>query len=111
MKVETVQWNKIVRDGIPQLIEDSGGKSEIRIVDDKEEFDQLMRFKLAEEVLEVQEADSDHLLEELGDLETIVDTLLSLHGFSRDNLINQQAQKDTERGKFGKRIFLISTKG
>ena len=111
MKVQTAEWNKIVRDNIPEIIKESGGIVETRVVGDNAEFDQLIRQKLAEEVVEIQQSDAEHLLEEIGDLETVVDTLLQIHGFTRVELKTQQDEKDKKRGKFIKRIFLIRTKG
>jgi predicted house-cleaning noncanonical NTP pyrophosphatase (MazG superfamily) len=109
MDIKTNIWNKIVRDRIPEIVENSGGSAETRLINDNNEFDSLMRKKLKEEVMEIEESAKDHILEELGDLETIIDTLLVLHGFTREELKIQQEKKDKERGKFEKRIFLVST--
>lgn len=110
MKVKTAEWNKIVRDGIPEIIQQSGGIAKTRIIEDSGELDRLIRQKLNEEAVEIQQADTEHLLEELGDLETAVDALLAIHGITREELAKQQKDKDFHRGTFSKRIFLISTK-
>jgi predicted house-cleaning noncanonical NTP pyrophosphatase (MazG superfamily) len=103
-------FNKLVRDNIPAIIKDEGGEAETYIVEDDEIFQQILLSKLEEESLEISSADEDHLLEELGDMESVIDALLKLKGWTRQDLENQQAKKDIERGKFEKRIILKQVK-
>ncbi|MCL4367250.1 nucleoside triphosphate pyrophosphohydrolase [Patescibacteria group bacterium] len=109
MKIIESEWNKLVRDKVPQWLEDNGAKVEIRILDD-EEYLKLLLSKLGEEAQEVAQSDNAHLLEELGDLETVIETILHSKGLTRKQLRAQQLIKDQARGGFSKRIYLISTK-
>lgn len=109
MQVKTNTWNKLVRDGIPQIIEENGGAAEIRILED-EEYKQLLKEKLVEEAKEVVGADQDNLIEELADVRTVIDAILEVNNLDWQNVLDKQIEKDKKRGKFQKRIYLISTK-
>ncbi len=109
MKIKQQSWNKLVRDNIPKIIEENGGVVEARILED-EEFDSELRRKIVEEANEVMESDSDHLIEELGDILTVINALVENNGISKEALLAQQNKKDVERGAFSKRIYLMNTK-
>lgn len=101
--------NKLVRDGIPGIIAQHGGKSETRIAEDDKEYDTLLRAKLLEEAEEIAETTTrEALLEELADLNSVRDALCTLYNISVEELLVQQRKKDNENGKFEKRILLIS---
>ena len=101
--------NKLVRDRIPEIIESKGEIAVTDVLGDEAYLDALLG-KIAEESLEIARSDNDHLLEELGDLETLVDALLKVKGWTREDLLTQQKAKDEERGTFEKRIFLVESK-
>ena len=61
-------YNKLVRDKIPQIIEEKGGKAEIRILSD-EEYRTFLEAKLDEEVAEYHR---DQCAEELADILEVV---------------------------------------
>jgi predicted house-cleaning noncanonical NTP pyrophosphatase (MazG superfamily) len=81
-------YNKLVRDKIPQVIEASGKKSDIRIADKGEQYE-LLEAKLKEEVGEFLEAKN---LEELADVMEVLFGLADNLGYSEE--------KREERGGF-----------
>lgn len=97
-------FSKLVRDKIPELIEQSGAKANIRILDSEEYTRQLER-KLDEEVAEYHDGKN---LEELADILEVVYALAENLGHTRRELLDVHRRKREERGGFEKGIFLIS---
>lgn len=98
-------YNKLVRDNIPQIIEQNGGKAEIRILSD-EEYRLFLENKLDEEVGEYHR---DKTAEELADILEVVYALAVSNGCSREELEQIYQKKHTARGGFQKKILLISS--
>jgi predicted house-cleaning noncanonical NTP pyrophosphatase (MazG superfamily)/predicted RNase H-like nuclease len=96
-------YNKLVRDKIPQIIEESGKKCDIKIVP-KEEHTKLLEEKLKEEVNEFLE---DKNLEELADVMEVLFGLAQNLGYSEDDLIEKRLTKRNERGGFKEGIKLL----
>lgn len=97
-------YNKLVRDRIPELIEQKGEHPVVRILDDAEYTEQLER-KLDEEVAEYHR---DRNLEELADIMEVVFALTENLGASREELMEAYRRKNEKRGGFSKRIFLVA---
>lgn len=97
-----VKYNKLVRDKIPQIIEQKGGKCTTRIADEKEFWEKL-KWKLREEMDEFLEAQNE---EELADLLEVVDTIIDCKGLDREKVKLIKSKKAEERGRFEKRIIL-----
>lgn len=98
-------YNKLVRDNIPQIIEETGGKAEIRILSD-EEYSAFLEAKLDEEVGEYHR---DKTAEELADILEVVYALASSIGCSREELQAIYQKKHDARGGFEKKILLMSS--
>lgn len=105
---EPKMYNKIVRDRIPEIIEANGSHAETETVE-KPEIDKLLRTKLVEEAAEVQEADEEHLKDELADILEVVHALAATNGLTLEEIETHRLQKREERGGFTKGIKLIST--
>lgn len=101
-------YNKIVRDRIPEIIEASGQHAEIEVIEQRE-VDTLLRKKLLEEATEVQEADENHLKDELADILEVVYALADTNNLTLEEIEKHRQQKREERGGFTKGIKLIST--
>ena len=100
-------YNKLVRDKIPEIIEKSGEKAIIKILDDNEYRSSLFE-KAKEELWEVETAESiDETKAELADLLEVVRALSGYNGFSLSEIIEEADKKASERGGFSERIFLI----
>lgn len=112
MEIVEQEWNKLVRDRVPDWIKSHGGVVETRILEDDTEFDALLRVKDCEEGEEIKEAeDREHLIEEIVDQYAVLDALKSLHGVTDEEIKTKRIQKRLERGEYEKRIFLIRTRG
>jgi predicted house-cleaning noncanonical NTP pyrophosphatase (MazG superfamily) len=95
-------YNKLVRDKIPQIIEASGSKCDIRIAN-KNEHSTLLETKLQEEVGEFLEAKN---LEELADVLEVLFGLADNLGYSEEDLIRKREEKREERGGFKEGVVL-----
>ena len=96
-------YNKAIRDKIPEIIEQSGRRSKIKILSD-EEFIRELEKKLTEEIDEYSNSKS---IEELIDIIEVVYRITELRGISLDKLEGLRINKKNERGGFSKNLFLI----
>lgn len=76
--MSTITYNKLVRDRIPEIIEKSGKKAVIEILDDIN-YKQLLDEKLGEELREYLDSDS---VEELADLVEVIYAIFLYKGVS-----------------------------
>ncbi|MBL4933202.1 nucleoside triphosphate pyrophosphohydrolase [Clostridium paridis] len=95
-------YNKLVRDKIPEIIKESGRQCDYIIADKKEQLELLIN-KLDEEVLEFKE---DRNLEELADIMEVLFALANNLGFKEEELIKKREEKKGERGGFEDGIVL-----
>jgi predicted house-cleaning noncanonical NTP pyrophosphatase (MazG superfamily) len=103
------EYNKLVRDRIPEIIRESGNECEVTILSDVE-YCQALRLKLIEEAGEVAEADGDdELVAELADLYEVIDALMLSYGISENEVLNAQAKRRETRGGFAEKILLLRT--
>ena len=98
-------YNKLIRDKIPEMIEQNGGKAVIRQLS-HEEFVRFLEMKLDEEVGEYHR---DKTAEELADILEVVYALAATIGCSKEELLEIYQQKHDARGGFKKKLFLISS--
>ena len=98
-----MEYNKLVRDMIPEIIASQGEKPIIRVMDDKEYIISLEK-KLDEEVAEYHESKE---IEELADVLEVIYALCEAQGHSVDELMTVYEEKHIERGGFSKRVFLL----
>ncbi|MFA9556732.1 phosphoribosyl-ATP pyrophosphohydrolase [Evansella sp. AB-rgal1] len=100
-------YNKLVRDNIPNIIEKTGKKYQTRTLDEKEYINEL-KVKLGEEVEEyLQTVSDEHSVEDLADVLEIIHSLVKVHGTTMEDLEAVRKEKETKRGGFQERIFLI----
>lgn len=98
------QFNKLVRDRIPDIIRAQGQEPVTRILTE-EEYLLCLERKLDEET---QEFHQSRQLEELADILEVVCALAQALGHSPEELLRVYRQKHEARGGFEKRILLIS---
>ena len=101
--MDTKKYNKVVRDKIPEIIAESGKKSNIKHLDDESFLAELEK-KLSEEVNEYTESKD---VEELADLLEVIYRISELRGVNSDELDKIRKEKAKERGKFDSNLFLI----
>ncbi len=95
-------YNKLVRDNIPQIIENNGEKPITRVLDN-DEYGTQLKTKLQEEVNEFLQ---DESIEELADILEVMHGLLQYKGKTFDDLEKVRKDKFDKRGGFAKKIFL-----
>ena len=99
----TKTYNKLVRDLIPDIIEESGSECRTRILSDKE-YIEMIDAKLDEELSEYHK---DQNIEELADLLELIQAATIARGYTLDELESVRAEKAKKRGGFENKIFLI----
>ena len=99
-------FNKLVRDNIPNIIEQDNRAYATRILSDAE-YEEALRVKVQEEAREVAAASPDELTKELADLLEVTQALMALHDITMDDVIAKQAERKDSRGAFDSRIMLL----
>ena len=94
--------NKLVRDKIPKIIENTDKKPIYRVLNDTE-YKEALEKKLDEETAEFHESKS---IEELADILEVLYALCGTLGHTTEDLINCCGKKYAERGGFRLKIFL-----
>jgi predicted house-cleaning noncanonical NTP pyrophosphatase (MazG superfamily) len=101
------RYGKLVRDRIPELIEQAGKSATWRELG-ADEFRLALRAKVLEEATELVDAADDALLSELADLAEVIEAVLCAYNLTRDELETARQRKNDERGVFTRRLFLES---
>ncbi|MBO5031374.1 MAG: nucleoside triphosphate pyrophosphohydrolase [Lachnospiraceae bacterium] len=99
-----MEFHKLVRDKIPEMIKSQGEEAVIRILE-TDEYIECLEKKLDEETAEYHESKD---IEELADILEVVFALAEARSCSKDELMSVYKAKNEKRGGFSKRIFLIS---
>ena len=92
---------KLVRDRIPEIIQEDGKTPIIRIVDEEEYVRELDR-KLCEEVEEYR---ADGSIEEMADVLEVLFAICEARGHSVEELMEVRNAKREKRGGFEHKIF------
>ena len=100
-----MQYNKAIRDKIPEIIHKDGHSCNVETLSD-EKFLEHLEKKLSEEVAEYQ---NDKNSEELADILEVIYRIAQLKGVSKEELEKIRIKKSEERGGFEKNLFLIDT--
>ena len=98
-------YNKLVRDKIPEIIEQKGEKPIIKILDSNE-YKKELENKLFEEYNEVINSSGSERCEELADMLEVIKALADIENKNLDDIINIAHQKSIKRGGFKEKIFL-----
>jgi len=97
------EYNKLVRDNIPEIMIKNGAKPVTRVLNDGEYIEELNK-KLLEEVNEY--LDSGEVLE-LVDIEEVILSILDVKNVKREEFDSLRREKVLKRGAFKEKIFLI----
>jgi predicted house-cleaning noncanonical NTP pyrophosphatase (MazG superfamily) len=100
-----VDYNKLVRDRIPEIIGSHGDRAVTRILDEPTYRDALLA-KLVEEAQEARGARGEELPAELADVLEVLQALVKALGMSWEQVLALATDKRTQRGGFDGRIFL-----
>jgi predicted house-cleaning noncanonical NTP pyrophosphatase (MazG superfamily) len=106
---DNMQYDKLVRDRIPEIIEADGVKAETRELASEEIID-LLKQKTIEEGQELAEAtEIDDVKKEIADLEEVLRSLRERLNISDAEIEEIRQKRADARGRFEKGIFLIKT--
>ncbi|WP_288341772.1 nucleoside triphosphate pyrophosphohydrolase [uncultured Dubosiella sp.] len=98
--------NKLVRDRIPEIIEEDGKTCKMHIMDE-ESYRHALKAKLLEEANEVKEAASkEELIKEMADVLEVLEALQKTFGIDIKEVERVKDKKALSNGKFERRIFL-----
>lgn len=100
------EYNKLVRDRIPEIIQADGRACEV-IEMDTDEYCLALRQKLVEEANEVLNADTGELLKEMADVYEVLEALAATYDLDEAIIREKQQQRKEDRGGFTKRLKLI----
>ena len=100
--MKTTVYRKLVRDRIPEIIEQSGKTCSCSVLSDNE-YLMMLDGKLNEELAEYQESKS---MEELADLLEVVRAVALARGSSPEEVEEIRRMKAEKRGGFEKKILL-----
>ena len=98
-------YDKAVRDKIPDIIKKSGNSCNVKKLSNDEFLPELEK-KLREEVEEYLESKS---VEELADTIEVIYRIAELKGTSKEKLEMLREEKASKRGKFNENLFLVDT--
>lgn len=104
--MKRINYNKLVRDRIPEIIEREGKPYGVEVMP-ADEYRQALLAKLVEEAAEAGEASGARLATELADLLEVVDALIAANDLDRNTVFQVQAQRREERGGFEKQLKLL----
>ena len=97
-----MEYDKLIRDRIPEIIENSGRTCETEILSD-EDYMKYLNLKLREEIEEYLKSFE---VEELADLEEVLRAILDAKGVSYDEFDRIREEKADKRGSFKKKLLL-----
>ena len=95
---------KLVRDRIPELIQQSGQVCNYAETKNKEFFVELLRAKLIEETNEFLMSGN---VDELADIKLVIETIAEVLGYSKEQLEKIYEDKNKERGKFENKYIIF----
>lgn len=104
--MKKVFHKKLIRDKIPQVIEASGDKYEVRVMR-KREFEKRLKRKLVEEAKELTGVKRKNLFNEMVDVLELLKSIAEFYKIDFKLVEEKQVKKRKERGGFKKRLFLI----
>lgn len=100
-------YDKLVRDGIPEIIRANNGDPYFRELGDDEYWEYLLK-KDSEELEEVKSAQSlEERKKEIADKLEIIRAMAEFYGFTLQDIIEEADKKKLKNGGFEKRLLLV----
>ena len=100
-----MEYNKLIRDKIPEIIKEKGQTAITHIASDEEYWAKLKE-KLSEEI---QEFLKDENPEEIADVLEVIYAILNFKNISREEIEKIRQEKAEKRGGFKDKIILEET--
>ncbi len=98
-----MKYNKLIRDRIPEILENKGVNFSSHIADDTEYWKKL-KLKIVEEATEF--AKDDNAKEELADILEVMHAILDHKNITFESIEEIRLKKKRDRGGFAKKIIL-----
>lgn len=102
-----MKYDKLVRDKIPEVIIQNGGKPKTHIAEDDGEYWEKLKNKLLEEVEEFIESEEEN---EISDILEVLDAIYEFKKFDKNRIEKNKKEKMKKKGSFSKRIILEEVK-
>lgn len=101
-----IEYNKLIRDRIPDIIEAEGKCYHVETMTETE-YRQALLTKLSEEAQEASTASAEKLVTELADLYEVIDAVMAAYGIEPSTVLNEQTERRNKRGGFERRFKLL----
>jgi len=99
-------YNKLIRDRIPEIIMGEGGVPEVSKLSDAD-YQNALKVKMSEEAKELLDAQTKvEVLNELVDIHELIRAIAANYGLSMAELEKKLQEKKQERGGFEKKLWL-----
>ena len=102
IKLMAKKQNKLVRDKVPEILDNKGLKYSVHVADDNEYWEKL-KAKLQEEVEEYINSEKEA---ELADVLEVIEAIVRFKKIDLQALNKIKMEKAKQKGSFGKRIIL-----
>ena len=97
---------KLIRDKIPERIEETGDECETRVLG-KTLFEKELKKKLIEEAKDLSKASKKELLKELADVLELTKSISTYYKIPFSKIEKTQKERRRKRGGFKKKLFLV----
>jgi predicted house-cleaning noncanonical NTP pyrophosphatase (MazG superfamily) len=105
--MKRIEYNKLIRDRIPEIIESTGKAFEVTVMS-TQEFQDALKVKLLEEASEAKEASSrKDLIKELSDIYEVIDALCVALRIDKSDVLELQKRRKEKRGGFTEQLKLL----
>lgn len=98
-------YNKLVRDRIPEIIENDHKTCAIRILDN-DEYLGCLKSKLLEECHEVMDAEGEDIKKEIADVLEVLEALENILHINHQEVLSIKKKKAHNNGAFNNKIYL-----
>lgn len=98
-----IEYDKLIRDRIPEIIEANGKSCEVEVMDD-DEYIEYLKKKLQEEVEEFLESGEK---EEIADILEVIYAIIETKGLSQEEIEAIREKKAENRGRFARKLRLV----
>lgn len=101
------EYNKLVRDNIPKIVESLGKTVKYRMLTKNEDYKEKLFEKLEEEIKEFKVSGKS---EEIADILEVIDYIIKAYGFDKNIIEYEKREKKRSRGGFDSKILLEGVK-
>lgn len=107
--MKSIKYDKLIRDKIPEIIEKSGKKCVVEVMDDETYIDKLsakLKEELAEVETELKNNNDEAAIKELADLQEVILAIVDAIGVDRESFEMIRKSKVASNGAFEKKLLL-----